>query len=338
MASGALMQCEHRTVTFKAMLLAICALQTLSSCHSEPTSKTLAVAERQFIDVETMKPIEGGWVHFVWRGKPKSNGVSSCRSAVLGRSDADGWFRDTALDPSWRLDEMPVYFVPGYQFLRFEHIEGDPDHVMLLVPETDQYYGKMPGFEQRLREQGFTYHFATIKDNYSYNWTKRISSKGFMRGEYSQRYFIRYHGFPWDVGQNFRLLGRVCDDPGARNVGLSQERIQYTDKLRSISSTRFFCDPIWKGSPLNEPSNENWVNRMGWILTDPTEFWQYFNAQQGSQDYNGSRLLMGFDEPKRQAVCAWIMPHVLQVEAELLRAGPPDSTLSVIPEKTGDTP
>ena len=104
-------------MTFKTLFLTMCALLMLSSCHGEPASKTLAVAERQFIDIETMKPIEGGWVHFVWRGKPKPNGVSSCLSAVLGRTGPDGWFRDTAYDPSWKLDELPVYFVPGYQML-----------------------------------------------------------------------------------------------------------------------------------------------------------------------------------------------------------------------------
>ncbi len=338
MASGALMQCERIAMAFKTSFLAIFALLTLSSCHSEPVSKTLAVAERQFIDAETMQPIEGGWVHFVWRGKPKPNGVSSCRSAVLGRSGPDGWFRDTAQDLSWRLDEMPVYFVPGYQFLRFEHIEGDPDHVMLLVPETDQYYGKMPGFEQRLRAQGFTYHFATFKDNYSYNWTKRISSKGFMRGEYAQRYFIRYHGLPNDVGQNFRLLGRVCDDPGARNVGLSQERIQYTDKLRSISSTRFFCDPIWKGSEISSDEKQVFITTASWILSDRKEAWEQVSDQFGQWNFNHLEALAKFDEQKKQAFCAWILPKVEITEAELLRAGPPLPTVEIVPMSPGIHP
>ncbi len=330
---GELMQCELMKMRYSTLIFAIASFLLFSSCQSEP--KILAIAERQFIDIETMKPIEGGWVHFVWYGKPKPSGASTCKSAVLGRSGADGWFRNTAQDPSWQLDEMTVFFVPGYQRAKLARIESEPDQLMLLVEETDQYYGKMPGFEQRLREQGFVYHPSSIKDRFSYHWTKRIYRKDFPRGEYPQRYFIRYHGFPWDVGQNFSFLGRICDDPGAINIGLSRARTQYTDKLRSTSSTRFFCDSVWKGSPLNEPSNEYWVNRMAWVLSDPTEFWQYFKSHQGAQKYNGSRLLKGFDEAKRQAVCAWIMPHVEKVEAQLRQVGPPESTISVIPEKAG---
>jgi len=325
-------------MTYKSVLLMICALLMLSSCRSEPKSNTLAVAERQFIDAETMKPIEGGWVHFVWRGKPKPNGVSSCRSAVLGRTGPDGWFRDTAQDPSWTLDELPVYFVPGYQWLLFDFLEDDPDHVMLLVPETDQYYGKMPGFEQRLREQGFVYHFATIKDKYSYNWSKRISSKGFLRGDIPQRYFIRYHGFPWDVGQNFRLLGRVCDDPGARNVGLAQERIQYTDKLRSISSTRFFCDPIWKGSEISNDEKQVFITTASWILSDRKEAWEHVSDQFGNWNFNHLEALSKFDERKKNEFCAWILPKVEMTAAELVRSGPPLPTVEITPLSPGTHP
>ena len=338
MASGALMQCEHRAMTYKTLFLTICALLTLSSCHSEPSSKTLAVAERQFIDIETMKPIEGGWVHFIWYGKPKPNGMSSCRSAVLGRSGPDGWFRDTAQDPSWRLDEMTVFFVPGYQRVMLDRIESDPDHLMILVPETDQYYGKMPGFEQRLRDQGFVYHPDKAKDKYSYNWTKRIVRKGFPRGDFPQRYFIRYHGFPGEVGQNFSFLGRICDDPGSRNVGLAQERIEYTDKLRSISSTRFFCDPIWKGSEISSDEKQVFITRASWILSDRKEAWEHVSDQFGQWNFNHLEALPKFDEHKKNGFCAWILPKVEMTEAELLRTGPPLPTVEIVPISPGIHP
>ncbi len=336
MASGVSMPCEGKTMNPKTLFLAICAVLLLSSCRSEP--KTLAVAERQFIDAETMKPIEGGWVHFIWYGKPKPNGMSSCRSAVLGRSGPDGWFRDTAQDPSWKLDEMTVFFVPGYQRVVLDRIESDPDHLIMAVPETDQYYGKMPGFEQRLRDQGFVYHFAAIKDEYSHHWTKRISSKGFPRGDFPQRYFIRYHGFPWDVGQNFNFLGRVCDDPGSRNVGLAQERIQYTDKLRSISSTRFFCDPVWKGSAISDGEKEVFITSASWILSDRKEAWEQVSDQFGKWNFNHLEALAKFDEQKKQAFCAWILPKVEMIEAELIRSGPPLPTIETTPLSPGIQP
>lgn len=331
---GELMQCELMKMRYPTLIFAIASVFLFSSCQSEP--KALAVAERQFIDAETLKPIEGGWVHFVWRGRPKPNGMSTCKSAVLGRSGPDGWFRNTAQDPSWRLDEMPVFFVPGYQRAILERIESEPDHLMLTVWESDQYYGKMPGFEQRLREQGFIYHPSSIKDKFSYHWTKRIHRKNFPRGEFPQRYFIRYHGFPW--GQDFSFLGKVCGDPGAINIGLAQERIQYTDKLRSISSTRFFCDPVWKGSEISSGEKEVFITRASWIFSDKAEIWRFVSDEFGKWNFNHLVALDKFDEQKKQEFCAWILPKVEMTEAELLRKGPPLPTIETVPLSSGMQP
>ncbi len=311
----------------RAFFLALTVLSVaLLSPGCSNADKPLPVAEWQFIDAETLKPIEGGWINFAWRGKPRSNGTSSCPRGVLGRTGKDGWFRTTAKDPSWRVDPIPYYFVPGYE--NFEFAYGDPDaaHITAYVPYDVNLLGTAPAFEQHLLEMGYVYHQPLMSDRWSHHFTKVMSSKGFheLRGhkEIRQRYFIKYRSFPVIVNQNFSFMGKQCDDEGSDNIGLEIDRIKFTDKLRAIHGTTYFCNNLWRGMNKS-PSQVDmyvWMNRSFWLLPADRKPWEEMKVLLPEHVNSMSKeflITIPLTEVEHKKFCAWIKPYVENATLEI---------------------
>ena len=297
--------------TFAALLIVGCS----------NADKPLPVAEWQFIDAETLKPIEGGWINFAWRGKPRSNGTSSCPRGVLGRTGKDGWFRTTAKDPTWRVDPIPYFFVPGYENFQFAYGDPDPAHITAYVPYDVNLLGTMPTFEQHLRDMGYEYHQPLMSDRWSHHFTKIMPSKGFqeLQGhkEIRQRYFIKYRSFPEYVEQNFSFMGKQCDDEGSDNIGLEFERIQLTDRLRAISSTKYFCDPIWDGVKRPVIDLTEWVGRAAWLTPGIKTTYPKIIELMPSRYYAWADKIefnKPFTRKEREDFCSWINPYLIKAE------------------------
>ena len=315
----------HTCLSINRLRAFFLALSVLSVALLSPgcsnADKPLPVAEWQFIDAETLKPIEGGWINFAWRGKPRSNGTSSCPRGVLGRTGKDGWFRTTAKDPTWRVDPIPYYFVPGYENFEFAYGDPDPAHITAYVPYDVNLLGTMPTFEQHLRDMGYVYHQPLMSDRWSHHFTKIMPSLGFheLQGhkEIRQRYFIKYRSFPEYVEQNFSFMGKQCDDEGSDNIGLEFERIKLTDRLRAISSTKYFCDPIWNGVKRPVIDLTEWMRRAGWLFKDPYFVWKRNiefmpdRYQNWSKHFDHSKPL---NQSEHASFCSWILPVVAVVE------------------------
>jgi hypothetical protein len=313
-------------------------LVLLQSCHSEP--KALPVAEWQFIDADTLKPIEGGWVHAVWLDKPKSNGMTPCVRAVLGQTDANGWFRDTASKAHWQEKTVTTFFVPGYEAFRFQPGFPTEAEVTAYEPQYEMDVGKFPRFEAKLKSLGFKYQkgpFPFYGQQFAHLWTKVLSGKNyndFIQNPGSpQRYFVKYRGFPIYVADSFGFLGRTCDKPGAENFGLAYGRVHYTDKLRTIRSTRFFCDPIWKGAQVSGYENEQWITRASWVFPNPEPVYKAAYEGYGEWNFNNLVALSKFDEQRKDKFCQWILPEVDKLERKIMAEGIPKPTLEVIPQK-----
>jgi hypothetical protein len=105
----------YTAITFCIVLFL--SLILIQGCAGKPEAKPLPIAEWQFIDVETMLPIEGAFINFAWRGESTAQGMTICKHGVLGRTDKNGWFRSVAKDPTWYADGTPAFFVPGYEYL-----------------------------------------------------------------------------------------------------------------------------------------------------------------------------------------------------------------------------
>lgn len=288
-------------------------LITLGCSRAE---KPLAVAEWQFIDAETTKPIEGGWINFAWRGKPTDRGMTTCPRGVLGRTGTDGWFRTTAKDTSWRVDPIPTYFVPGYQFFEYEYGIPDAQHITTYIPYDVNRLGTMPGFENELIKNGYVYHQPIMSDRWSHHWTKIMPVAGFHdfrnNPKNRRRYFIRYLSFPEFVEQSLGFVGRSCDEPGSDNLGLEADKIALTNRLRAISSTKYFCNPFWDSiEPKAKTSTFDWMSRAFGLLPEGRRPWEEMKnllpKHINSQEFMTSVPL---NEAEQRVFCTWIEPYL----------------------------
>jgi hypothetical protein len=239
----------------------------------------------------------------------------------LGRSGKDGWFRDIGREPYWKVDPLPSYFVPGYEHFQYEYGVPDADHITAYIPYSETYLGTMPAFEENLRKNGWVHHPGIIRDNFANKWTKVFPSKGFRdyvgHREVRQRYFVKYQSFPELVEQNFNFMGKHCDDGGSDNIGLDLQRIQLTDRLRAISSTKYFCDPIWDGVKRPAIDLTEWMRRASWLFKDPYAVWKKNielmpNRYQNRSNYFDHKTPLNKNE--RTNFCTWILPIVAVVE------------------------
>ena len=72
---------DYTTITLRLALAIL--FMFLQGCTSKAEIKELAVAEWQFIDAETMQPIEGAFINFAWRGESTSRGMTTCKHGGL---------------------------------------------------------------------------------------------------------------------------------------------------------------------------------------------------------------------------------------------------------------
>jgi hypothetical protein len=309
----------------RTLLSVLLALVSVACSRGE---KPLAVAEWQFIDAETTQPIEGGWINFAWRGKPTDRGMTTCPRGVLGRTGADGWFRTTAKDPSWRVDPIPSYFVPGYQFFEYEYGMPDAQHITTYIPYDVNRLGTMPGFENELIKNGYVYHQPVMSDRWSHHWTKIMPVAGFHdfrnNPQNRRRYFIRYLSFPEFVEQGFSFMGKQCDEEGSDNIGLESKRIQLTDRLRAISSTKYFCGPLWfgmkAGTTRTISSMYEWMQRGLWLLPSGRKPWDEMKVLLPEHVNTTSKEFMAdipLNETEHALFCSWIDPYLKAATLEI---------------------
>ena len=247
-------------------------LSLAQGCAQE--AKPLPTVQWQFIDADTMQPIEGAFVNFFWRGNADSRGLQTCKYAGLGRSGKDGWFRHTALDPSWREDVLPGFFVPGYEFLEFNYGYPDKDHVTAYIKQPRHMLGMYPAFEQRWKDLGYEYQ---TKDSFysltNQAWTKIMPSKGFhdrTKGYINnnpRRYLVKLRSEPIVADLSFRFVGKVCGDADAINE-VNTETAKKADYFRAYHSTKYFCNAAWNSLAPVSWDMSNWIRRAIWLLPE----------------------------------------------------------------------
>jgi hypothetical protein len=252
------------------LLIFLCLIANLS-CGAKPqepsTPAELPVAQWRFFDIDTRKPIPGVWVNFAWNGHPTERGMSTCVRGVLAQSDADGWVRNTAREPHWRVAPGAFIFKPGYQRMGYTMGVGNEANSTFIISKINQdrrIYGQYPAWEEKLRGLGYAWA--------DHNWTKQ-----FPRGDIPdalrepdrpERYLMTYRSIPSDIEQTFVFLGHECLEAGAENIGLSPERISDSDKERALASTRYLCMPDWDSVMTTRIDFSEFVTRSLWLLKD----------------------------------------------------------------------
>ena len=238
-------------------------LMLFHGCTNKTETKPLPVAEWQFIDAETMQPIEGAFINFAWRGESTSRGMTTCKHGVLGRTDKNGWFRSVAKDPTWYADGTPAFFIPGYEYFKFTYGYPDAKHIIATIAQDKTVYGNYPEFEKRIRKNGYVFQGEMSADRkFSHVWTKIMPAAGFhdrMRDQKNRRrYFVKYQTLPELVDQTFQFVGKVCSDDGSTNE-VDRGIVRLSDHLRAYYSTKYFCDPAWNSIKYQSYDVWSWL-------------------------------------------------------------------------------
>jgi hypothetical protein len=292
------------------------ALTSVQGCAGKSDAKPLPVAQWQFIDAETMKPIEGAFVNFAWRGKPTERGLQTCKRGILGRSDSSGWFRNTALDASWRADPIPAFFVPGYEAYSYKYGYPDKDHITHYIREdANSEFGRYPAWEKRWADMGYVFQGESSAYYLDWHaWTKTVSSSGFhdfkKDPENPKLYFMKMRTIPGQVDAAFSFVGKTCSDDDATNQ-VDRTVVREADYLRGYHSTKYFCDPAWNSLRPGRWDMSPWLTRAFFVVPDRNSA-TVNSAYQGILgDYHGDRNLTA---EERKNFCVYIQRFLKQGE------------------------
>jgi hypothetical protein len=224
-----------------------------SACANAP----LPVAQFRFTDVDTMKPIQGAWVSFLWFGPADSLGRSKCMRAVLGNSGVDGWFRDTARESNWHLGGPPTaYFVQGYESFKFIRPTDEPQHILGIIPMTLDDAAHWPIWTARLRAQGYEWD-----QRFENSWKRSFSSAEFsgQLPDPEHLYFVSARSPPNLYSAHFGPINYQCDEAvhaesiGTKNFPLARRQM-------AVEALRVICDEAWATVPNGSFSNTaNWI-------------------------------------------------------------------------------
>jgi hypothetical protein len=291
-------------------VLSLSTFLSVASCataHRNPSDPDNNRIEYQFIDADTMKPIQGAYVNVVWVSPVlpgKVNG-SHCMQAALLRSDANGWVKMDG--PKGSILEVPWIMVPDYEYFRYFYEEPDKEHILHVIragrPELDGY----PAWVQKLTNIGYVY-YADYEHAYP-GFYKAFPIKRFVdntsRHGAPQQYYFRDRSFPG--GEYLTNVGHACGPEGI-NIGLGEAERSEADIRRGLQQLKLICDERWDTNKGSYPSNS--LPQALWLVEAPLENSKAWNRlkdvipnYQGRIDYP-----IKMSKAERIAFCAWMQP------------------------------
>jgi hypothetical protein len=263
--------------------------------------------EYQFIDADTMRPIQGAYVNVVWVSSTPTGKVngSKCLQAALLRSDADGWVRMDG--PKDSIREVPWIMIPDYTFFRYLYEEPDKQHVLHVIRAGKAELDGYPAWVRNLEDLGYEYH-ADYHLPYP-GFYKPFPISGFVNNTTGhrapQQYYFRGRAFPGE--EYLTNVGHACG-PEGRNIGLSDVERGETDIVRGLQRLKLICDERWDTNMGNYPSNS--VAQALWLVEAPLE-----NSKAWAQlrevvpTYTGNiNYGSNMTKAERIAFCAWMQP------------------------------
>jgi len=301
-----------------------CQIKVNGICYDTPKARNPPLtASWQIIDVDTKKPIPGVWISFYWKKFPNGQqSGGSCARNVIGQTDANGRFSDTAKDGSWMFAEVGM-FKSGYQPIRYDRLL-EQTYITDKYNISQEFVGKYPAWEEELKQMGYRLNTISTTNSYFKNfelnseYSKIMAAAWYPEGE--RQYWVSTRSFP---SEQFRtLLGAQCHsrklgrtDPNAEFVGYdgfnlkpSREQKEYgyveipgPDKIpweidRAKAAIRYICDKKWDSVPADfnfTPAplilmyaSQIQIDKNGTSLVDVIP--EYYNE---SRSYGHSRAL-----------------------------------------------
>jgi len=323
-----------------------CQIKVNGICYDRPKSSNPPLtASWEIIDIDTKKPIPGVWISFYWKKFPNGGqSGGSCARNVIGQTDANGRFSNTAKDGSWMFAEVGM-FKSGYQPIRYERFL-EQTYITDKYKISQEFVGKFPAWEHELRQQGYQLDTTSTTNNYYKNfelgtdYSRIMAAAWYPEGE--RQYWVSTRSFPsqqfsTNLGAHCydRKLGRT--DPNAEFVGYdgfdfkpSQDQKEYgyieipgPDKIpweidRAKAAIRYICDEKWDTvtADLNFTPSPIILMYAAQILSDPdiplllTVLPEYFNS---SPSYGSGRAL---SKDERLKVCGFFSTKMKSTESQ----------------------
>jgi hypothetical protein len=262
----------------------------------------------QFIDAETMKPIQGAYVNAVWVKPTPAGKVGSpgCVRAALLRSDANGWVRMKG--PKGAVLDRDSFMVPEYEFFQYAYQAPDNNHVTHYVRGDPTMTKFFPAWVKNLEQLGYVYGQSVERNVY----IKSFPIAGFIDNvsdiKYPQRYFIKYRSFPFDTTYGLANISYSCG-PEGENIGLSEAEVAETGTRRGLLQAEILCDEKWDtATAMPEYS----IAKALWMVLPQSraaEAWSQFKLAVPTYNgtYEGGKA---FTRNERLQFCSWIKPYI----------------------------
>jgi len=244
--------------------LQACQIEVKGICYDKPkASNPPLTASWQIIDIDTKKPIPGVWISFYWKKFPDGQqSGSSCARNVMGQTDANGRFSNTAEDGSWMFAEV-FLFKPGFQRIRYQRLL-EQTHVTDKYDISQEFVGKYPGWETELKAMGYRLDATSTTNNYYKNfelgadYPSIMSAAWYPEGE--RQYWVSKRGIP--DGREISSLGiYTCysralgkTDPNAEFVGYQgpdYDEDSPWNREKAMDAYHVICDEKWDSVPAD---------------------------------------------------------------------------------------
>jgi len=290
-------------------LLFLPSLCACAASHGDrPSDSDIAV---QFVDAETMKPMEGVYLTAAWQTITPPGKVGSELVAIgTFRSGADGWIRQRqpGLSPL-HLSMYQEAFAPGYEYFHFEKYFASSTakvgQIYHIIWADDRDLDLYPAWADSLRALG--YEFSPRFRG----WRKEFPNRQFLQ-DGQHRYLIKNRAAPGS--------GRYADGStqietinGVAIIGISETEREFAWRLNLVEQVKVLCDPRW--DTARSESFPYLIRQILELTPGETHEARMSAFKKIIPDYlDGYDNSPRFTKEQRLRFCAWIRPFAEKVK------------------------
>ncbi len=232
-----------------------CERQINGYCYDTPNKANPGLTPRwEMIDLETGKPIPDVWIGLSWSEYKNTRSRGECARMVIGRTDANGRFSDTAKDGSW-ISGQVTFYKPGYELVRHAN----------YLHQTHITHVHEPYAENRIPYQAWGKRLEKL--GYAWDESRNAYRKDFELGKEYQRiyddiyspkglriYWLKQRSYPSRyeyLGVNYPCSGSAAPGRTIEQVGFDDPKNQtnYIEKWQGLDAYQQFCDDNWNTVP-----------------------------------------------------------------------------------------
>ena len=269
----------------------------------------------QLMDLDTQAPIVGAIVRLEW-ATPQPRMHSKCVRTELLKSDAQGWVRSLARDPSWIPGDALVV-VPGYEalgYLAFEQVSTHFISDYVVIEQDDR--GKFPAWESNLVSLGYSaapksYGAAKYVKNYSLpiffdqNRLRQSATTGVGKLQYWRT--ARELPTPYLYEQ---ISGTICDGDASTESLSAQAQQQFQSGLRLQAMLRL-CDEKWDNVTARSTVTPQLIDDILRVFDDPKAKANFIEAHSSIREVKLGYMEWGpaLTSSERISFCQAIEPY-----------------------------